>query len=161
MPSMQDNRVVVPRWIQLVLLPLAVVFLWAILRAAGPVLLLFVIGALVALLLNPFVTVLRRAHVPRGLAVLIVMLGLIGTVGLIGVILSNPVADQVGAFRDNVPEIVHDANASLADVQRWLDRNGIDVQIADEGQTALGTLGRNRAAHLRRGVARADPDHRD
>jgi predicted PurR-regulated permease PerM len=140
---MQDNRVVVPRWIQLVLLPLAVVFLWAILRAAGPVLLLFVIGALVALLLNPFVTLLRRAHVPRGLAVLIVMLGLIGTVGLIGVILSNPVADQVGAFRDNVPEIVDDANASLADVQRWLDRNGIDVQIADEGQTALGTLGRN------------------
>jgi putative heme transporter len=140
---MQDNRVVVPRWIQLVLLPLAVVFLWAVLRAAGPVLLLFIIGGLVALLLNPFVTVLRRAHMPRGLAVLIVMLGLIGTIGLAGVILSNPVADQVGAFRDNVPEIVDDANASLADVQQWLDDNGIDVQIAEEGQTALGTLGRN------------------
>jgi putative heme transporter len=141
--SMPDNRVVVPRWIQLVLLPLAVVFLWAVLRAAGPVLLLFIIGGLVALLLNPFVTLLRRAHAPRGLAVLIVMVGLISTVGLIGVILSNPVADQVGAFRDNVPEIVDDANASLADVQHWLDDNGIDVQIADEGQTALGTLGRN------------------
>jgi predicted PurR-regulated permease PerM len=140
---MQDNRVVVPRWIQLVLLPLAVVFLWAVLRAAGPVLLLFIIGGLVALLLNPFVTLLRRAHVPRGLAVLIVMLGLISAIALIGVILSNPVADQVGAFRNNVPEIVHDANASLADVQRWLDDNGIDVQIAQEGQTALGTLGRN------------------
>jgi predicted PurR-regulated permease PerM len=140
---MQDNRVVVPRWIQLVLLPLAVVFLWAVLRAAGPVLLLFIIAGLVALLLNPFVTLLRRAHVPRGLAVLIVMLGLISAIALIGVILSNPVADQVGAFRNNVPEIVDDANASLADVQQWLDDNGIDVQIAQEGQTALGTLGRN------------------
>src|SRR5262245_66090563 len=74
---MEDTRVVVPRWVQLVTLPLAVLFLWAILRAAGPVLLLFIIGALVALLLNPLVMVLRRARVPRGLAVLIVMLGVV------------------------------------------------------------------------------------
>jgi predicted PurR-regulated permease PerM len=58
---MQDTRVPVPRWVQLVALPLAVLFLWAILRAAGPVLLLFIIGALVALLLNPFVMVPCRA----------------------------------------------------------------------------------------------------
>ena len=61
----------------------------------------------------------------------------------IGFLLANPVADQVSAFRDNVPEIVDDANASLADVQEWLDDNGINVQIAEEGQTALGTLGQN------------------
>jgi predicted PurR-regulated permease PerM len=140
---MDDPRVVVPRWIQLVMLPLAVLFLWAILRAAGPVILLFIIGALVALLLNPFVTVLRRAHVPRGLAVLIVMLGVVTVLGTLGLVLSNPISDQVSTFRDNVPELVDDANATLADVQTWLDDNGIDVQIADEGQTALGTLGRN------------------
>jgi predicted PurR-regulated permease PerM len=140
---MPDSRVVVPRWVQLVMLPLAVVGLWAVLKAAGPVILLFVIGALVALLLNPFVTVLRRAHVPRGFAVLIVMACVVCVIGLVGVLLSNPVSDQVSAFRNNVPEIVDDANASLADVQDWLDDNGIDIQIAEEGQTALGTLGRN------------------
>src|SRR3954468_24499017 len=140
---MPDQRVIVPRWIQLVMLPLAVLFLWAVLRAAGPVLLLFVIGALVALLLNPFVTILRRAHVPRGLAVVIVMLGLVGSLVLAGVILANPVTDQVSAFRDNVPHLVDDANTSLADFQTWLDDNGIDIQISEEGQTALGTLGKN------------------
>src|SRR5919109_3131929 len=140
---MADSRVVVPRWVQLVMLPLAVLGLWAVLSAAGRVILLFIIGALVALLLNPFVAVLRRAKVPRGVAVLIVMLGVVGALIGIGVLLSNPVADQVSAFRDNVPRIVDDANARLADVQRWLDDNGINVQIADEGQTALGTLGRN------------------
>jgi predicted PurR-regulated permease PerM len=139
----QDSRLVVPRWVQLVSLPLAVLGLWAVLRAAGPVILLFIIGALVALLLNPFVMVLRRARVPRGVAVLIVMLCVICLVTGIGVLLSNPVADQVSAFRDNVPEIVDDANASLADVQAWLDRNGIDLQIAEEGQTALGSIGRD------------------
>jgi predicted PurR-regulated permease PerM len=139
----EDTRVPVPRWIQLVMLPLAVLGLWAVLRAAGPVLLLFVIAALVALLLNPLVTLLRRARIPRGLAVLIVMGGLVGAVVLIGVILSNPVSSQVSEFRDNVPRIVDDANATLADVQRWLNDHNVDIQIADEGQTALGTIGRN------------------
>jgi putative heme transporter len=140
---MNDQRVAVPRWVQLVMLPLAVVGLWAVLAAAGRVLLLFIIAALVALLLNPFVALLRRAHVPRGFAVLIVMLCVVTVVTGIGILVSNPVADQVSAFRDNVPEIIDDANASLDDLQRWLDDNGINVQIADEGQTALGTLGRN------------------
>ena len=35
-------------------------------RAAGPVLLLFIVAGLIALLLNPFVTLLRRARFPRG-----------------------------------------------------------------------------------------------
>jgi predicted PurR-regulated permease PerM len=140
---MPDNRVLVPRWVQLVMLPLAVVGLWAVLSAAGRVLLLFVIGGLVALLLNPFVTLLRRARVPRQLAVLIVMAGVICVVASIGVLLSNPISDQVSAFRNNVPQYVNDANATLADVQTWLDDNGIDVQIAEEGQTALGSLGRD------------------
>jgi predicted PurR-regulated permease PerM len=138
-----DTRVPVPRWIQLVMLPLAVLFLWALLRAAGPVLLLFVIAALIALLLNPLVTLLRRARIPRGLAVLLVMAGLVGSVVLVGVILSNPVSSQVSEFRNNVPRIVDDANATLADVQRWLNDHNVDIQIADEGQTALGTIGRN------------------
>jgi predicted PurR-regulated permease PerM len=138
-----DQRLLIPRWVQLVLLPLAVLGLWVILQAAGPVLLLFIIGALVALLLNPFVSILRRAGLPRGLAVLIVMLGVVAVLTTIVLLVANPVADQVSAFRDNVPDLIDDANATLADVQQWLDDNGVDIQIADEGQTALGTLGRN------------------
>jgi predicted PurR-regulated permease PerM len=89
------------------------------------------------------VALLRRAHVPRGIAVLIVMGALVASVTALGFLLANPIADQVTAFRDNVPDYIDDANASLADVQEWLDENGINVQIAEEGQTALGTLGQN------------------
>jgi predicted PurR-regulated permease PerM len=138
-----DQRLLIPRWVQLVLLPLAVLGLWVVLQAAGPVLLLFIIGALVALLLNPFVTLLRRVGLPRGLAVLIVMLGVVAVLTTVVLLVANPVADQVSAFRDNVPDLIDDANATLADVQSWLDDNGVDIQIADEGQTAVGTLGRN------------------
>jgi putative heme transporter len=81
--------------------------------------------------------------VPRGLAVLIVMLGVVALLTTIVLLLANPVADQVSAFRANVPDLIDDANATLDDVQTWLDDNGIDIQIADEGETALGTLGQN------------------
>jgi predicted PurR-regulated permease PerM len=127
--------------VQLVLLPLAVVGLYMVLRAAGGVLLLFVIGGLIALLLNPFVTLLRRARFPRGIAVLVVMVGLLAVLTGIGLLVANPISDQVSKFQRNVPSIVDDANQSLADFQGWLDRNGINVQVKKEGQTALQTLG--------------------
>jgi predicted PurR-regulated permease PerM len=128
------------------MLPLAVLGAYAVLRAAGRVVLLFVVAGLIALLLNPFVALLRRARLPRGVAVLAVMLALVcGLIGL-GLLLANPVSDQVSAFQHSVPGIVDDANATLADFQDWLDRNGIDVQVATEGQTALQTLGENVSA---------------
>ena len=140
-PPARVEPVVVPRWIQLVVLPLALLGVWALARAAGPVLLIFVIAGLIALLLNPFVTLLRRAHFPRGAAVGAVFLLLLLTLGGIGVLVANPVANQVSAFRDNVPTIVDDANASLSDLQAWLDRNGIDLQVSEPGQSAVDSLG--------------------
>jgi predicted PurR-regulated permease PerM len=140
-PRPAVEPVVVPRWVQMVLLPLAILGAWALARAAGAVLMLFVIAALVALLLNPFVTLMRRRRVPRGLAVLLVYLGLILVVGGIVALLANPIADQVSSFQRNVPQYVDDANRSLAKFQRWLDDNGIKAHIADQGRTALQTLG--------------------
>jgi predicted PurR-regulated permease PerM len=131
---------------QLVLLPLAVLGGWALLRAAGPVILLFTIAALIALLLNPFVALLRRARLPRAAAVFVVMLVLVCAVAGVGVLLANPVSDQVSSFQHAVPGIVDDANATLAKLQDWLDRNGINVQVAKEGHTALQTLGENVSA---------------
>src|ERR671929_1642857 len=119
-PPARVAPVVLPRWVQLVLLPLAILGVVAIMRAAGVVLLLFIVAGLVALLLNPFVTLLRRARFPRGLAVLCVMLCLVCLVVGLGFLLANPVADQVSAFQRNIPGIVDDANTTLADVQTWL-----------------------------------------
>jgi predicted PurR-regulated permease PerM len=132
--------------VQLVLLPLAVLAAWTLVRAAGPVILLFTIAGLIALLLNPFVALLRRTGIPRGLAVLVVMLLLVCAVAGLGLLLANPISDQVSAFQSGVPGIVNDANRTLADFQTWLDDKGINVQVAHEGQTALQTLGENISA---------------
>src|SRR5215211_896818 len=133
--------VVVPRWIQAVVLPLAIVGAFLLLRAAGPVALIFVVAALVALLLNPFVVMLQRAHVPRGLAVLCVFVGLFAVLGAIGAVLADPIGDQASRFSRAVPGVVDDANAQLAELQEWLDDKGVDVEVARQGETALETLG--------------------
>ena len=60
----------------------ALLALYALLRAAGPVAAIFVVAAVVALLLNPFVALLQeRARFPRGLAVLTSSSALIVIVG--------------------------------------------------------------------------------
>jgi predicted PurR-regulated permease PerM len=135
------DPVVVPRWIQAVVLPLAIVGAFLLIKAAGPVALIFIVAALIALLLNPFVVMLQRARFPRGLAVLCVYLGLIVVLASIVAVLAQPIGDQASKFSNAVPGIVDDANAELSELQGWLDDNGIDVQVAAQGKTAFETLG--------------------
>ena len=59
----------------------------------------------------------------------------------LGFLLASPIANQVSSFQNDVPGYVDDANSELADLQGWLDRNGIDIQVKAEGETALQTIG--------------------
>ena len=133
--------VVVPRWVQMVLLPLAIVGAYLLLKAAGSVLLLFIIAGLIALFLNPLVTLLVRLHIPRGASVAIVMVGLVAFLVGLGFVLAEPISNQASSFQNDVPGYVDDANDSLADLQNWLDRRGWDIEVKREGETALQTIG--------------------
>jgi predicted PurR-regulated permease PerM len=132
--------VVLPRWMQLVLLPLAIVGLWALARAAGTVLLILVAASTFALILNPLVKMINRRGIPRGVAILLVYLSLLAALVGIGILLANIVSDQVEHFQRNVPNIIKSANHELSSVQKWLNDHGIKVQIQHQGQTALQTL---------------------
>jgi predicted PurR-regulated permease PerM len=136
--------VVVPRWVQLVALPLFVVALWILAKAAGPVLLVFIVAAMVALILNPLVSVIeRRAHLPRGFAVAAVYLGVLGVLVVAGFLLANPIANQADTIQRDLPKLVDDANNQLADLQGWLDRNNINIRVKRQGETAIQTLSDN------------------
>jgi predicted PurR-regulated permease PerM len=132
--------VVVPRWVQLVLLPLALLGLWALARASGPVLLILIVAALVALILNPIIKLMGRARLPRGLAILAVYLGFVAALVGIGLLLVSPISTQLRHFEKDVPSLVRKANTDLADLQTWFDQHGIKVHIQKQGQTALQTL---------------------
>ena len=136
----EPPRVTVPRWVQLVLLPIALLALYALARAAGKVLVIFIVAALIALILNPLVALVQRGRLPRGLAVLAVYLAFFLTLAGIGFLLANPIAHQVETFSQNLPTLVNEANESLASLQRWLNHHGMHVKFIKQGKTALQTI---------------------
>ncbi len=134
---------VVPRWIQLVILPLALLGLWALARAAGPVLLILVAASVIALILNPIVKMIEHRGLPHGASILLIYLSLIAALVGVGLLLSDPISTQISHFQRDVPHLVRQANKDLNNLQTWLNNNGIKVQIQKQGQTALETLQKN------------------
>jgi predicted PurR-regulated permease PerM len=131
--------VVVRRWVQLVLLPLALLALWALARAAGTLFLVLIIACLVALVLAPPVRLVSRA-LPRGVSILVVYVGLVVLVAAIAAVLASPVASQITTFEHNLPALTRTANRDLTNIQNYLNRHGIKVHIQKQGQSALSTL---------------------
>ena len=139
-PPLAAKPVVVPRWVQLVMLPISVLALWVVARAAGPVLLIFIAAAIVALILNPLVTFFQRGLRYRGLAVAAVYVAFFAFLGVAGYLAANPIATQADHFQKDVPHIINSANDNLAQMQDWLDRKGINLEVKKQGESALQTL---------------------
>jgi predicted PurR-regulated permease PerM len=136
----EPPRVVVPRWVQLVALPLTVLAAWALAKAAGKVMLLFIIAGLIALILNPAVAFVQQGRVPRGVAVLAVYVAFFVSLAGIGFLLANPISNQVRTFTNNLPQIVNEANKKIATFERELNQNGIHVHLVKPGKTALQSI---------------------
>jgi predicted PurR-regulated permease PerM len=136
----EPPRTVVPRWIQLVVLPLALLAIWGLAKVAGQVVVLFIVAGLIALILNPAVAFLQRRRLPRGLAVLAVYLGFFLALAGIGFLVANPISNQVQKFTNNLPHLVDEANENLASLQEELNENGIHIKLVKQGKTALQTI---------------------
>ncbi len=132
--------VVVPRWVQAVVVAVALFALAALARAAAPVVLLFLVAAVVALIINPLVTLLQRRGVPRGIGIALVFAGFFAALAGAVALLLRPVTAQVAAFQADLPRLIGSANSSLARVQGWLDDRGVGIHIKRPGETALETL---------------------
>ena len=117
-PVVPPAPVVVPRLVQLVVVALAVLGLWALARATGTVLLILFGASTIALILNPLVRLLHRRGVPRGLAILLIYLAGFAFIGGVGVLLSQPVSTQVSHLERNVPQYIDKANRDLASLQK-------------------------------------------
>jgi predicted PurR-regulated permease PerM len=122
------------------MLPIALLGLYALLRASGTVLLLFIVATLIALLLNPLVTLLHQRWLPRGVAILLVYLSFFVALVGIGFALSSPITNQVQSFQHNLPHIISSANKHLHDLQTFFNKRGIHIQLEKQGKTGLQTL---------------------
>jgi predicted PurR-regulated permease PerM len=133
-------RIEIPRWIQLVGLPLLLLLAWIVASAAAHVVFVFVVAALLALLLNPLVRALSASRwVPRGLAVAIVYLSFAAALVVLIGALASVVIDQTRTAAIRVDDyftspIGQGRTAADRDVDRfqhWLDTHHLrqlDVQ---------------------------------
>jgi predicted PurR-regulated permease PerM len=136
-------KIAIPRWIQLVGLPLLVILSWAVAMAAGHTVFLFLVAALLALLLDPLVRALQRIRIPRGFSVAIVYLSfatalIVAIVALATVVVSQTksAADRVDAYftaQHGQPPRT-DADRDVDRFQLWLDSHRLQsVKIQERG----------------------------
>src|SRR6476620_9218355 len=128
----------VPRWIQLVGLPVGLLIIWMLAGILGHVIFLFLVSAVIAFLLNPLVRDLQRMRLPRGVAVFLVFLLFAAAVTFIALALGSVVVDQARSATDRIDEYVTVADAGgktgaeqdIDRLQHWLDTHGLErVQI--------------------------------
>jgi predicted PurR-regulated permease PerM len=134
MATESPPQLLIPRWIQLVTLPLLLLLIWAVAGAVRHVLFLFMVAALVALLLNPLVRGITRFWVPRGLGVAIVYLCFAALVAAVGIAVGTIVVDQTKSASHRVdtyftnehgqPPQTH-AERDVDRLQAWLNHHGL------------------------------------
>ncbi len=144
-------RITIPRWVQLVLIPVAIFLALYFSRVASHAVFVFLISALVALLLNPVVLAMRRVKSPRWLSVPIVYLAFLAVIVLLITFLGPPLIRQLQRLFEAIPGWLDSLNGLLADLENWLATHSIDVNLQintsdivnwlqTHGTESLGTL---------------------
>jgi predicted PurR-regulated permease PerM len=134
---------VVPRWVQLVGLPLLLVLAWVFLNAASHVVYLFLVAGLIALLLDPLVRALQAFRLPRGLSVAVVFLTFAAALALIIVAVATAVAGETKTAADRFNEYFTHRHAvtgqTAADrdvdrLQHWLNTHHLkSIKVQTRG----------------------------
>ena len=144
------HKIQIPRWMQLVGLPLVLLFLWTLASTVAHVVFLFIVAALIALLLDPLVRALGRMRIPRGFSVAVVFLSF-ATVLVVGVIAigvvvvdqSREAADRIDAYLtvERGQSSQTDAERDVDRLQAWLNDHGLErVKVEEQGQDFVDSL---------------------
>src|SRR3954465_15995708 len=94
MATKSPPKLEIPRWVQLVTLPLLLLLIWAVAGAVRHVVFLFLVAGLIALLPHPLLRGVTRFWVSRGLGVAIGLLLFASLVAAASIALGTVVIDQ-------------------------------------------------------------------
>ena len=141
-------KIQIPRWIQLVGLPVLLILAWVVAGRVFHVVFLFLVASLVALLFNPIVRVissvrLGRFRIPRGLSVALVYLSFAAALIVSIWALATVVVDQTKTAANRVDTYFTephgrtgqtDADRDVDRLQHWLDTHGLgSIKVQERG----------------------------
>jgi predicted PurR-regulated permease PerM len=141
-------KIQIPRWIQLVGLPVLLILAWVVAGRVFHVVFLFLVASLVALLFSPIVRAigsvrLGRFRIPRGLSVAMVYLSFAAALIVSIWALATVVVDQTKTAANRVDTYFTqphgrtgqtDADRDVDRLQHWLDTHGLgSVKVQERG----------------------------
>jgi predicted PurR-regulated permease PerM len=126
-------RMQVPPWVQLVGLPLVVLFGYVFVSAASHAVVVFLIAALISVLLAPVVRSLAGAGVPRPLSVFLVFGAFAAIVVVLTIGAVDLLVEQAVEIRRNADDIGSAAVARIDALQSFANDRGWDVDLRDQG----------------------------
>jgi len=146
-------RIEIPRWIQLVGLPILLLLLWVVAGAVRHVVFLFLVALLIALLLSPVVRAVQRVRLPRGFAVALVYLVfavcLIAAIGALGTVLvseTKTAAKRVDSYFTDVNGQTGqvDADRDVDRLQTWLSDHSLgSIHVQKRGHDLVRDIRRH------------------
>ena len=125
----------IPRWIQLVGLPVLLLLGFFVAEALGHVVFLFLTAAVIAFTLNPLVRDLTRLRLPRGVAVAVVsvifataFVAVLVALGTVVVSETRSAADRIDAYltEENPVTGKTGAEVDVDRLQQWLNDHGLE-----------------------------------
>jgi predicted PurR-regulated permease PerM len=149
-PAPPPAKLEIPRWIQLVGLPLVLLFLWTLASTVAHVVFLFLVAALIALLLDPLVRALGRLRIPRGFSIAVVYLSFAAALVVSVIAIGAVVVDQSREAADRIDTYLTvergqtgqtDAERDVDRLQGWLDDHGLErIEVREQGQDFVDRL---------------------
>jgi predicted PurR-regulated permease PerM len=131
--------------LRIVWLVFLLMIVWLILRALQPVILLFALVFLLAMVLNPIVAWLQKHHIPRFVSVILLMLALVAVTTTIVVFAIPPLTRQTQELVRSAPSVwqgislrIESLTRNYPEVREALPRTD---EIAGKAGVAAGTLG--------------------
>jgi predicted PurR-regulated permease PerM len=149
MPAEGDSdtgKILIPRWIQLVGLPLLALGAWRVFEVINHAVFVFIVAALIAILLNPIVRAFCALRVPRPMAVALVYLCTALAVAGVTVFVGTVVARESSSVANRVNDEFTRRNAQgqvpaeirLDRLQAWLNANSpVKVDVKDPGERLI------------------------
>ena len=139
----------IPRWVQLVGLPVLFVLAFMLASTLGHVLFLFLTAAVIAFMLNPLVRDFTRLKLPRGLSVAIVYLVFAAVVTAVLIAIGVVAFDQARNAGTRADDYVTEelpggqtaAEQDIDSLQAWLDGHGLErIQIRKQVNDWIASL---------------------
>jgi predicted PurR-regulated permease PerM len=127
------GRLQVPPWVQLVGLPMLVLFGYLAVKAASHAVVLFLIAGLISVLLAPVVRSLVHSGIPRVLSVFLVFGMFASIVAVVAIGVVDLLSQQAGEVRQSADDIGQVAVDRIDGLQRFADHRGWNVDVHDQG----------------------------